>query len=45
MSEFDNVTAPPPPTVGDAPQAQRTLALLAHLPGLITGPILSLIPI
>ena len=31
MSEFDNVTAPPPPTAGEAPQDQRTMSLLAHL--------------
>ena len=43
MSDFDNVTAPPPPTSGDAPQDQRTMALLAHLLGIITGPIGALI--
>ncbi len=37
MSEFDNVTAPPPAPAGDAPQDQRTLALLAHLLGIVTG--------
>ena len=34
MSEFDNVTAPPPPAAGDAPQDQRTMALLG---GMRTG--------
>ena len=43
MSEFDNVTAPPPPATGDAPQDQRTMALLAHLLGIITGPIGALV--
>jgi uncharacterized Tic20 family protein len=44
MSEFDNVTAPPPPpTAGDAPQDQRTMALLSHLLGIVTGPIGALI--
>jgi len=37
MSDFDNVTAPPPPPADDAPQDQRTLALLAHLLGIVTG--------
>ena len=43
MSEFDNVTAPPPPTAGEAPQDQRTMSLLAHLLGIVTGPIGALI--
>ena len=43
MSEFDNVTAPPPPATGDAPQDQRTMSLLAHLLGIVTGPIGALI--
>ena len=43
MSEFDNVTAPPPPTTGEAPQDQRTMSLLAHLLGIVTGPIGALI--
>jgi uncharacterized Tic20 family protein len=43
MSEFDNVTAPPPPPAGDAPQDQRTMSLLAHLLGIVTGPIGALI--
>ena len=43
MSEFDNVTAPPPTTTGEAPQDQRTMSLLAHLLGIVTGPIGALI--
>ena len=43
MSEFDNVTAPPPPPSGGAPQDQRTMALLAHLLGILTGPIGALV--
>ncbi len=43
MSEFDNVTAPPPPPSGGAPQDQRTMALLAHLLGIVTGPIGALV--
>ena len=43
MSEFDNVTAPPLPTTGEAPQDQRTMSLLAHLLGIVTGPIGALI--
>ena len=37
MSEFDNVTQAPPPPEGGAPQDQRTLALLSHLLGIVTG--------
>lgn len=37
MSDFENVTAPPPPPVGTAPQDERTLALVAHLLGIFTG--------
>lgn len=43
MSEFDNVTAAPPPTTGTAPQEDRTLALIAHLLGIISwfvGPLI-----
>jgi len=43
MSEFDNVTAPPPPPSGSAPQEERTLALVAHLLGILTcfiGPLI-----
>jgi len=37
MSEYDNVTAPPPPpATGAAPADQRTMALVAHLLGLFT---------
>ena len=37
MSDFDNVIQPPPAPGGDAPQDQRTMALLAHILGLFTG--------
>ncbi|OEY99238.1 MULTISPECIES: DUF4870 domain-containing protein [Stenotrophomonas] len=45
MSEFDNVTAPPPPptSVGPVPSDQRTMALAAHLLGIFTwfiGPLI-----
>ena len=43
MSEFDNVTAAPPPPSGTAPQEDRTLALVAHLLGIISwfvGPLI-----
>ena len=43
MSEFDNVTAPPPAPSGSAPQEDRTIALLTHLSGIIAGFILPLI--
>ena len=43
MSEFDNVTAPPPPPSGEAPQDDRTIALLTHLSGIIAGFIVPLI--
>jgi hypothetical protein len=43
MSEFDNVTAPPPPPVGSAPQEDRTIALLTHLSGIIVSFIVPLI--
>lgn len=43
MSEFDNVTAPPPPPSTDAPQEDRTIALLTHLSGIIAGFIVPLI--
>ena len=42
MSEFDNVTAPPPPS-SEAPQEDRTIALLTHLSGIIAGFIVPLI--
>lgn len=37
MSDFDNVTAPPPAPVGEAPSDQRTMALVAHILGIFTG--------
>ena len=43
MSEFDNVTAPPPPPSGSAPQEDRTIALLTHLSGIIASFIVPLI--
>ncbi|RZA37018.1 MAG: DUF4870 domain-containing protein [Lysobacteraceae bacterium] len=43
MSEFDNVTAAPPPPSGAAPQEDRTIALLTHLSGIIAGFIVPLI--
>jgi uncharacterized protein len=43
MSEFDNVTAPPPPPSGSAPQEDRTIALLTHLSGIVASFIVPLI--
>ena len=43
MSEFDNMTAVPPPPSGAAPQEDRTIALITHLSGIITGFIVPLI--
>ena len=43
MSDFEKVTAPPPAPEGNAPQDQRTMALLAHILGIFTGFIGSLI--
>ncbi|HEX7803010.1 MAG TPA: DUF4870 domain-containing protein [Pseudoxanthomonas sp.] len=43
MSEFDNVTAPPPAPSGEAPQEDRTIGLLTHLSGIIAGFIVPLI--
>jgi len=43
MSDFDNLTSPPPAPNGDAPQDQRTMALLAHILGIFTyfiGPLI-----
>ncbi|RYZ74547.1 MAG: DUF4870 domain-containing protein [Lysobacteraceae bacterium] len=43
MSEFENMTTPPPAPSGDAPQEERTLALVAHLLGIISwfvGPLI-----
>ncbi|MEP6908488.1 MAG: DUF4870 domain-containing protein [Pseudoxanthomonas sp.] len=38
MSEFDNVTAPPPPPVGVVPSAEeRQWAMFAHLSALLGG--------
>ena len=37
MSEFDNITATPPPPAGAAPADQRTMALVAHILGIFTG--------
>jgi uncharacterized Tic20 family protein len=39
VSEFENVTAPPPPptSAGPVPSDQRTMALVAHLLGIFTG--------
>jgi uncharacterized Tic20 family protein len=37
VSEFDNVTAPPPAPAGTAPADQRTMALVAHILGIFTG--------
>ncbi|MCC8537235.1 DUF4870 domain-containing protein [Xanthomonas axonopodis pv. poinsettiicola] len=37
MSEFETHTAPPPPPIGTgAPSGERTLALAAHLLGILT---------
>ncbi|KAF1686231.1 hypothetical protein B1992_08330 [Pseudoxanthomonas broegbernensis] len=43
MSEFDNVTAPPPAPVGGSSNDDRTVALLVHLSGIILGFIVPLI--
>jgi uncharacterized Tic20 family protein len=43
MNEFENVTAPPPPPTGTAPQEDRTVALIVHLTGIVTGFIVPLI--
>jgi len=43
MSEFENVTAPPPPPSGTAPQEDRTIALLTHLSGILFGFIVPLV--
>jgi len=36
VSDFDNVTAPPPAPTGTAPADQRTMALVAHILGIFT---------
>lgn len=43
MNEFENATAPPPPPAGTAPQEDRTVALIVHLTGIVTGFIVPLI--
>jgi len=43
MSDFDNLTTPPPAPEGEVPQDQRTPAMLAHILGIFTGFIGSLI--
>ena len=43
MSEFDNVTTPPPAPVGGASQDDRTAAMLVHLSAIILGFIVPLI--
>ncbi|MCW4453751.1 DUF4870 domain-containing protein [Flavobacterium sp. MXW15] len=43
MSDFDNITAPPPPPSEAAPQDQRTMALVAHILGIFTWFVGSLI--
>jgi len=43
VSDFDNVTAPPPAPTGTAPADQRTMALVAHILGIFTwfiGPLI-----
>ncbi|KAF1710679.1 hypothetical protein CSC70_06705 [Pseudoxanthomonas kalamensis DSM 18571] len=43
MSDFENATTPPPAPTGAAPQEERTMAMLAHLLGIITwfiGPLI-----
>lgn len=37
MSEFESHAAPPPPPVGTSPSEERTLALAAHLLGIVTS--------
>lgn len=43
MSDFDNVTAPPPAPTGEVSSEDRTLALIVHLSGIIAGFIVPLI--
>ncbi len=43
MSDFDNLSTPSPAPLGTAPAEERTLALVAHLLGIITwvvGPLI-----
>jgi uncharacterized Tic20 family protein len=43
MNEFENVTAPPPPPTGVAPQEDRTVALIVHLTGIVASFVVPLI--
>ncbi len=43
MNEFENVTAPPPPPAGTAPQEDRVVALIVHLTGIVASVIVPLI--
>ena len=43
MSEFDNVTAPPPAPAGGSSNDDRTVAMLVHLSAIILGFIVPLI--
>jgi len=43
MNEFENITAPPPPPVGVAPQEDRVVALIVHLTGIVASVIVPLI--
>lgn len=43
MNEFENITAPPPPPAGVAPQEDRTVALIVHLTGIVASFLVPLI--
>ncbi len=43
MSEFENMTTPPPPPIGTPSNDDNTLALLVHLSGIVLGFIVPLI--
>jgi uncharacterized Tic20 family protein len=43
MSEFENVTTPPPPASSAGPQEDRVIALITHLSGIVAGFIVPLI--
>jgi uncharacterized Tic20 family protein len=43
MNEFENVTAPPPPPAGVAPQEDRVVALIVHLTGIVVSFVVPLI--
>jgi uncharacterized Tic20 family protein len=43
MSDFDNVTAPPPAPTGEVASEDRTLALIVHLSGIVAGFVVPLI--